>query len=150
MSCVSDLLRSQYALVAKNLLCPLLNTLMVARTSFDGDLEQFLIFIVVAQRTAEDVRTQKLKLEDVLSGEVETYPSLRTNVRSIADSTGIPRETVRRKIAQLIARGWVERVEDGLAITPSASRALTPVREQILESAAHAHEVVARLLREAA
>lgn len=36
-----------------------------------------------------------------------------TNVQSIADFTGIPRETVRRKVNDLCAKGWLERDKDG-------------------------------------
>lgn len=41
------------------------------------------------------------------------YPK-GVNLLSIAEITGIPRETVRRKVARLIAEGSVTRREDGL------------------------------------
>ena len=47
------------------------------------------------------------------------------NLQSIADYSGIPRETVRRKEATLVARGWVERDAQGLlAITDLAKDSL--------------------------
>ncbi|MFN5782604.1 MAG: helix-turn-helix domain-containing protein, partial [Novosphingobium sp.] len=42
---------------------------------------------------------------------VESVEPLAINLQSIADYSGIPRETVRRKIEQLIAKGWVRRDE---------------------------------------
>jgi DNA-binding GntR family transcriptional regulator len=41
------------------------------------------------------------------------------NAHSLSQSTGIPRETIRRKIDALIARGWLEKVPGkGVRITP--------------------------------
>ena len=45
------------------------------------------------------------------------------NAMSVSQSTGIPRETVRRKIRELIARGWVRREgPDELFVTREPSR----------------------------
>lgn len=45
------------------------------------------------------------------------------NTYSIAAATNLPRETVRRKVARLIAHGWIEREDNGhLFITPEAMR----------------------------
>ena len=37
----------------------------------------------------------------------------RISASRLADVTGIPRETVRRKLASLQADGWIERTDDG-------------------------------------
>jgi hypothetical protein len=45
------------------------------------------------------------------------------NAMSISQSTGIPRETVRRKIRELIARGWLRRKgRDELFVTQAPAR----------------------------
>ena len=142
----SALLRGNYASVAKDLITPLVDLLALARTVFGGDLDKLLIVLVVALRTAQDPRIQDIRLEDALSGRLESYPSLRTNVRSIADSTGVPRETVRRKVAALVESGWVARSGDDLSYTPEASRALAPVREAMIEAAVRLHGTVAAQL----
>lgn len=50
-----------------------------------------------------------------------------TNVDRIAAATGIPRESVRRKVAALIAAGWVVRFGTrALAIHPQAAVDLQP------------------------
>ena len=142
---VSALLRGNYASVAKELVAPWVDLLALARPIFGGDLDKLLIVLVVALRTAEDPKLAGIRLEDVLSGDVETYPSLRTNVRSIADSTGVPRETVRRKVADLVAAGWISRDGDALSYTPEASRALTPVREAMIDAAVRLNAAVSAL-----
>ena len=135
-------LRRHYALIAKDLIAPLVEVLAAGRAAFGGDLDKLLITFVVALRTAEDKRVIDLDLEDVLRGEVTTYPSLYTNVRSIADSTGIPKETVRRKVADLVAQGWIQRDGNGLSLTTLATRMLTDVREPMLQQALRNSETV--------
>jgi hypothetical protein len=50
-----------------------------------------------------------------------------TNVGSIAAALGIPRESVRRKVSELVAAGWVARDEAGhLGVTPRAAADLGP------------------------
>ena len=146
----SALLRGNYASVAKDLIAPLVDLLALARSVFGGDLDKLLIVLVVALRTAEDPKVRAVRLEDVLSGRLKAYPSLRTNVRSIAESTGVPRETVRRKVADLVAAGWIARDGDDLSYTPQASRALSPVRDAMIDGAVRLHGTVAGLLEEQA
>jgi hypothetical protein len=134
-------LRDNYALVAKDLIAPLIEVLNSGRRTC-GDLESFTIILVVALRTAEDRRVAGLKLDEVLTGDMETWPSLSTNVRSIADSTGIPKETVRRKVAALVEAGWIQRDNHSLALTTYASRMLTEVREPVFELAARYYQTV--------
>jgi len=139
---IVPLLREHYAAVAKDLLTPLVDLLNAGRASTGGDLDSLLIMLVVALRTAEDRRIAGLTLDQVMSGEIETYPSLMTNVRSIADSTGIPKETVRRKVSALIDAGWIRRENHNLSLTPHASRMLTGVREALFQMAVRAHQTL--------
>jgi hypothetical protein len=141
----SRLLRENYAPASKFLISPMVDFLCAGRLWFDGDLDRLLILLVVALRTAEDRKIEGIRLEDVLSGAVDAYPSLLTNVRSVADSTGIPRETVRRKVGWLVAKGWLARSGDDLLLTPLASRELTPVRESMLSAAERLHGLVERV-----
>ena len=129
------LLRRQYAHLAKDFLGPMIEALNAGRASCDGDLDKLLIVLVVGMRTAEDKRILDVAWEEALSGALEAYPSLSTNVRSIADSTGIPRESVRRKVAALVETGWIDRDGHSLSITPEASRRLTDFRECLFQMA---------------
>ncbi len=50
------------------------------------------------------------------------------NLQSITDFSGIPRETVRRKLRDLMELGWIERDERGNFIaTPKAATDLEPL-----------------------
>jgi hypothetical protein len=143
-----SLLHSRYPELAKDLLGPVLELLDVGRATCDGDLDKLLIVLVVGMRTAEDKRVVELNLEDVLSGAVETFPSLQTNVRSIADSTGIPKETVRRKVQALIDDGWIHRQDGALSMAPAAARRLTDLREQIFRTVIVYHQLVEAVQRQ--
>ncbi len=141
----SDLLGQNYGLVAKDLFTPLLDVFAAARSAFDGDLEKAVVLLEVAIRTLQDPRLAGIDLNTVLRGEMENYPSLSTNMRSIADSSGIPKETVRRKVAALVAQGLVLRHGNRLSLSTTASPVLTPVREAVLKLAARNYETVAAL-----
>ncbi len=142
---VSDLLSQNYGLVAKDLFTPLLDVFGAARSAFDGDVEKAVVLLEVAVRTLQDPSMSQLDLKTVLSGTIQSYPSLATNMRSIADSSGIPKETVRRKVAALVEEGLILRRGNSLSLSPTASPALTPIREAVLKLAARNYESVAGL-----
>ena len=143
---VSDLLFDHYTVVGKDLIAPLLDLLVAVRTRFDGDLDQAIIFLLISLRTLQDPRIAQIDPHAVRRGEVTSYPSLFTNVRSISDSTGMPYETVRRKVAKLIEAGLVERREGHLGITVAASFAFRPLREKMFAMAESNHDMIAALL----
>ena len=66
-------------------------------------------------------------------------------MRSIADSSGIPKETVRRKVAALVREGLVLREGNNLSLSLAATPALTPVRDAVLKLAARNYESVVGL-----
>ena len=140
-----DLLRENYTAIAKDLFGPLRVVLATARDTFGGDMDKFMALLEIALRTMEDRRFPQVKLEDVLSGAVESYPSLHTNIRSVAAASGIPRETVRRKVLELVEEGWVSRHDHNLALTPKATQQMTAVREAILDMAARYHLTISDL-----
>ena len=79
-----------------------------------------------ANNAPKDLTYEKFAKEGVGAIEVE-----KINQQSIADFAGIPRETVRRKIAQLIDKGWVERRPSGsYAATVKARTDLAPLTEK--------------------
>jgi hypothetical protein len=141
----SDLLSQNYGLVAKDLFTLQLDVFGAARSAFDGDVEKAVVLLEVAVRTLQDPRLASIDLKTVLSGTLDIYPRLTTNMRSIADSSGIPKETVRRKVAALVKEGLILRQGNNLSLSPTASPALTPVREAMLKLAARNYESVAGL-----
>ena len=144
---VPKLLHDQYHRVASEIISPIVELLTIARAECGGDLDKFLIILVIALRTTDAAPTRDLRLDEILRGGVERYPSLYTNVRSVAESTGVPRETVRRKVAALVAAGWVSRTGDDLSLTPHASKELTNVRQAMFTLARDLHRVVNRVSR---
>src|SRR5438067_10866454 len=139
------LLRQRYPQIARDLLGPLFEVMRVGRETCDGDLDKLLIVLGVAMRTAEHKDIEGYDLDEVLGGEVADYPSLTTNVRSIADSTGIPKESVRRKVQALVEAGWIRRQDNSLSLSPKSSRALTPFREQVLQQAVRNYQAILSL-----
>lgn len=78
--------------------------------SFRGDLQAMMVLALIGQQWLRFVR------ETVSEGSnAEAFPIARmsTSASRIADVTGIPRQTVRRKLAGLEKRGWIQKNEDG-------------------------------------
>ncbi len=78
--------------------------------AFRGDLQEMLVLAVIGQSWINAVRTARAD-----GIEAADLPPERTSTSAtrIADVTGIPRQTVRRKLAALDQRGWILRNEDG-------------------------------------
>ncbi|OYX31738.1 MAG: hypothetical protein B7Y99_09660 [Caulobacterales bacterium 32-69-10] len=84
------------------------STLIRIRSRFRGDLDQYLIYLVfLLNDLSREISTRSLP--------AGRRPEARgLNALSIAEITGIPRETARRKLQMLVAEGYVERAFDGL------------------------------------
>lgn len=134
-----------YPVIATELLSPLLRLLMLCRKHCQGDVDKFLVLLVVAVRTTQHKDFARYTPEQLISGELPVFPSLGTNCRSIADSLGMPKESARRKVAELVAAGWLARQGNRLHFTAKAYLALAPVRVQIETLAVLNHETIARL-----
>ncbi len=68
---------------------------------------------------------------------------------SLAAATGLPRETIRRKIARLLELGWVEKTgRADVRITPKVAEHFTPdfnirILDQLLQTADRIRGVLA-------
>jgi hypothetical protein len=102
---------------------------------FGGDMALPIVLGEIAIRNLQAVFQMRAdEPYDVLDLETErriverkyTTEHLRpANALSIAQATGIPRETVRRKVEKLIEKGWVQRDERGhLFVTRKAGEDL--------------------------
>jgi hypothetical protein len=141
----SDLLSKHYGLIAKDLYTPVLDVFGAARSAFDGDVEKAVVLLEIAVRTLQLRSFAELDLQTVLSGTIKTYPTVSTNLRSISDSSGIPKETVRRKVAALVKDGLILRHGNYLSLSATASPALTPIRNAVLKLAARNYESITGL-----
>jgi hypothetical protein len=95
------------------------------RRQFEGDLDQYLLLLVFEQ--GEIARTL-VGLEASVRKDLPGRPEPRgLNAMSIADISGIPRETVRRKLKRLIAREAVSLGADGLYYLGAARIGAAPL-----------------------
>jgi hypothetical protein len=136
-----DELRTHKPQFADALLNPLLSYLLTAREVAGGDLERNIILLVVAVRSVEHPEFADLSERERLE-EGQVFPSLGVNMGSIAESSGIPRETVRRKVAELVRNGWVARQGTNLQFTAKAWRELAAIREARERLAITCYELV--------
>lgn len=109
--------------------------------AFDGDLAQMLVLAIIGQSHLHAVRAQL--------GAPVAYG---ISALRIADVTGLPRETTRRKLAKLEQRGWIVHGNDGWRLagaSPTNTQArgdLADVDRRGLERLARLHGEIARLL----
>ncbi len=142
-----QLVADNYPAIAHGLLRPLLHLLSISREACKGDVDKFLIMLVIAIRTTEHGSFATFSQAQLLSGEIPIFPTLGTNMRSVAESTGASRETVRRKVGELIEAGWISRQGNELRFTAVAYRELAVVRVAIEDLAVSNFRVVADLAR---
>ena len=101
--------------------------LVTLRREFGGDLDAMLVLLTLSLGTARQDWAK------ALLGELETSSQVRlTNTQSISQASGIPRETVRRKLEAMQARGWVER--DGKGNWAPSPRAVADLRKSSQET----------------
>ena len=93
------------------------------RARFDGDLDLLLVLAVIGDRTRPENWSPEL-----LNYQKMTHPGEREhlqqpiNIQSVADYSGIARETVRRKVTLLQEKGWIIRDADGrLSVSRTAA-----------------------------
>ena len=141
------LVSENYPALARSLLEPLFELLSLSREACGGDLEKFLIMVVVAIRTTEHELFATFSQDQLLSGEIPVFPTLGTNVRSVADSMRAPKETVRRKVGELVEAGWIVRQRHELRFTALAYRQLAQARVAIERLAVRNYEIVDDLVR---
>lgn len=105
-----------------------LRSLSAIRTAVGNDLDKVIILAVIGQcmlAALTDVPHDHSRARRV-------SPSVNrvrlTNTQSIGDATGIPHESVRRKVSELVKAGWVARGRDRrLEILPVAADQLASV-----------------------
>jgi len=93
---------------------------------FGGDLQKMLIVSIIGQAHFSAM------LREVAPDQSVRYDAATphgVSATRIADLTAIPRETVRRKLEQLAAQGWIMR--DGRLWSMAASRTGTRARDDL-------------------
>lgn len=105
---------------------------------FEGDMVLCIVLGEIANRNVGQFfeKADDGVPETVLNDPAEHGRLLRPcNAYSVAESTGIPRETVRRRVKVLIKRGWVAENEKGhLFVTQQAAEHFERLTLVALES----------------
>jgi hypothetical protein len=97
--------------------------MIALRRDFEGDLDMMIVLAVIGERRfSRSDPTAELQKADLGSTPMREGASRSINAHSIAEYSGIARETVRRKVAWLIEKGWVERDDNG-DLRPTAKAA---------------------------
>jgi DNA-binding MarR family transcriptional regulator len=134
MASAQDALRTHFGQiwpVHNDAFCELLVSL---RRHFDGDLDRMLVLAIIGSRHLARGRIDHMSYHQVISGKKPEKAPAPINVQSIADYSGIPRETVRRKVRDLEQSGWVERSDDGLlTVGHRAAQDLVPTTAATLQ-----------------
>lgn len=124
-----------------------LTELLITFRESIGDLDLVIVLSVVGRSTMSERRAGKFLNYEKLFGEWEGLPEPEAiNTRSIADYTGIPRETVRRKINELVERGWVTRDSQGsLKVTARCAKDLEATTDHGIDYLSRMLELLAAL-----
>lgn len=78
-----------------------------------GDLDEALLLAAFGLGPVADKRRAARRDRDALALGSRATSTGVTNAKRLADVTGIPRETVRRKLERFRTRGWVEQEANG-------------------------------------
>ena len=107
--------------------------LVALRRHFGGDLDRMLVMAIIGSRHLARGGIHGMSYDQFTAkGKAEHNPA-PINVQSIADYSGIPRETVRRKVRDLERLGWIERGKKGYLIASNqAVKDLAPATEATL------------------
>jgi hypothetical protein len=106
----------------------------IFRSFFGGDFELGVVMVTIATRGLPPAAADPIR-----HGQISPQPSpppanngrFHTNIRSIAASTNIPVETVRRKVNRLIELGWVARDGNLLCVSPRGAHDFQEVQREI-------------------
>ncbi len=128
-----DNLRRHYGRVHSMHVAAFAAHLVECRKLCDGDLDLFLVLTIVGERTFAQRNAPDLSFEEWSSASVSMIKPEAINLQSIADYSGIPRETVRRKLERLIEKGWVTRdARNYVTATDAAKQSLGALTESNL------------------
>ena len=113
---------------------------------FEADLQSVVVLAIIEHMEIEARTGSRLDASgSTPTGLVMGRPP-RINTSSISAASGIPRETVRRKLAALARRGWIERGVDGFWRITTDRPDSVPARPETIEIDRRQVERVCRYL----
>jgi hypothetical protein len=97
--------------------------------AFDGDLAMAVVLGEIGQSTTRRF-SDSARRDAIDLAHADQAPLARSrrpcSALSVSLASGMPRETVRRKVLQLAERGWIAGVEDGWVATDKPAAAFVP------------------------
>jgi hypothetical protein len=107
--------------------------LMEFRRHFGGDLDRLLVLAIIGSRTLARGRIDGMSYDEDMSLDHDNSDPAPINLQSLSVYSGIPRETVRRKVRDLERMGWIIRRDKGYLIASErAARDLAQATEATL------------------
>lgn len=124
-----DLIRKNFGAIWPGHVANFVELLISCRRAI-GDLDLVLVLAAIGDRSMSPRRTEKNRNHRELFVEWTGRPEPEgINAQSISDYTGIPRETVRRKIIDLMDRGWIEKQDGNFSVTKKCADDLSATTE---------------------
>jgi biotin operon repressor len=107
--------------------------LVVLRRHFGGDLDRMMVLAIIGSRTLSRSRIDGMSYDRFITLKRPDEEPPPIDLQSIADASGIPRKTVRRKVKDLEQAGWIIRRDNGYVIASArAAHDLAPATEATL------------------
>jgi hypothetical protein len=107
-----------------------LGLLLEFRRVFGNDLDKLIIVAAIGQQLLRDRHLPLRSLEEWMGRPLIDRPGRGTNIDALARATGIPRESVRRKVNELLTDGLIFRNDRRmLEIAPGAAARLAGTTE---------------------
>jgi Fic family protein len=121
--------------------------LTALRRKFGNDLDKPIILGAIGQFMFQNTQGASHRYDDHSSGNQPVRPSRLTNIESISTSTGIPRESVRRKVGELLEIGWLTRdTKGGLFVTAQAATDLDDASQLIFRQIEDVFQLITGML----
>jgi hypothetical protein len=139
----SRLLREEFSQIQPLWVERELMMLTALRRKFGNDLDKPIILGAIGQFMFQNTQGASHRYEDHSGGNQPVLPKRLTNVESICTSTGIPRESVRRKVGELLDIGWLTRdTKGGLLVTAKAATDLDDASQLIFRQIEDAFQFI--------
>jgi Crp-like helix-turn-helix domain len=120
-----------------------LEVLMALRSEFGADIDKTIIIGLIGQRMMKMQDPPTVGYVSMLTEEVPAMHGRFTNIESIAAASGIPRETVRRKVRELEDKGWIKRnLRDEIELTILSVQHLDGISRMTMELLASVFEAI--------
>ena len=143
-----NLAAANYPRIAAELIGPLLDFVRTSREVCRGDLDKAIVMMAIGLRTTRHRDFAMSSPAELDSGQLAVLPGFGSFAQAIALSLGMPKETVRRKVSDMVSAGWLVRRERRLYVTGKAYQDFAASRAQLLRLATTYHQIISEIAAE--